>query len=99
MSIIRPAIRWTAVAALRNVTWAEERIYDSSNTPLADALAQDQTKPFIVVYTDADTRNVNGRFIDADRTISLVFEIGMATGILTQQGDRTFQIPATDEGM
>jgi hypothetical protein len=58
MSIIRPILRMCVVAALRERTLAERRVFDSDNTPLADALAHEpeQAKPYITVYTDEDTR-------------------------------------------
>jgi hypothetical protein len=86
-----------AVAALMNQTWAEDRVYDSDNTPLAQAL-QGETKPYIVVYTDEDVRaNVGKEFYNADRTLTLVIEMGVATAIDTEQGGVRIQIPATDE--
>jgi hypothetical protein len=87
MSIIRPILRMCAVAALRERTLAERRVFDSDNTPLADALAQEpeQAKPYITVYTDEDIRpGVSGRDIyAAERNLSLVLEIGAASAVVT----------------
>ena len=103
MSIIRPILRMCAVAALRERTLAEGRVFDSDNTPLADALAQEpeQAKPYITVYTDEDTRpGVSGRDIyAAERNLSLVLEIGAASAVVTEKDGVILQIPATDAGL
>lgn len=103
MSIIRPILRMCAVAALRERTLAEGRVFDSDNTPLADALAQEpeQAKPYITVYTDEDARpGVSGRDIyAAERNLSLVLEIGAASAVVTEKDGLILQIPATDAGL
>ena len=103
MSIIRPILRMCAVAALRERTLAERRVFDSDNTPLADALAQEpeQAKPYITVYTDEDIRpGVSGRDIyAAERNLSLVLEIGAASAVVTEKDGVILQIPATDAGL
>lgn len=95
MSLIRPVLRMCAVGALMNSTWAEGRVYDSDNTPLAEVLAGD-TKPYIVVFTDDDLRpDVIGRDVfGATRNLTLILEFGVAAAI-----DGAVQIPATDAGM
>jgi hypothetical protein len=107
MSIIRPILRMCVVAALRERTLAERRVFDSDNTPLAEALAQEpeQAKPYITVYTDEDTRpGVSGRDIyAAERNLSLVLEIGAASAVVMKRDDGSdeiaLQIPATDAGL
>jgi hypothetical protein len=103
MSIIRPILRMCVVAALRERTLAERRVFDSDNTPLADALAQEpeQAKPYITVYTDEDSRpGVSGRDIyAAERNLSLVLEIGAASAVVTERDGVILQIPATDAGL
>jgi hypothetical protein len=107
MSIIRPILRMCAVAALRERTLAESRVFDSDNTPLADALAQEpeQARPYITVYTDEDTRPaISGRDIyAAERNLSLVLEIGAASAVVMKRDDGSneiaLQIPATDAGL
>lgn len=102
MSIVRMLTRVTAVAALRGQTWADKRVYDSDNTPLSQALMLDAGgKPYIVVYTDADNRNdVSGTDLaGAQRELSLVLEIGVATKVKGKTGNIELQTPLTDEGM
>jgi hypothetical protein len=104
MSIIRPILRMCAVAALRERTWAEDRVFDSDNTPLADALVNDPgtAKPYITVYTDEDTRTgIEGRDIyGAARSVSLVLEIGVASAVRVEGTDEVeIELPATDAGM
>ena len=104
MSIISPIIRMCAVAALRECTWAEERVYDSDNTPLADALKAETNvaKPYIVVYTDEDNRGeISGLDVYAsDRSLLLILEIGVASAITVEGTDEvTLQIPGTDASM
>jgi hypothetical protein len=103
MSIIRPILRMCVEAALRERTLAERRVFDSDNTPLADALAQEpeQAKPYITVYTDEDTRpGVSGRDIyAAERNLSLVLEIGAASAVVNEKDGVILQIPATDAGL
>lgn len=100
MSLIRPVIRMCAVKALMDNTWAEQRVYDSDQTPLAEALTSD-AKPYICVYTDEDNRTELGArdFYGADRQLSLTLELGLAAAVLTGSGIAEIKIPATDEGM
>jgi hypothetical protein len=102
MSIIRMLTRLTAVAALRGQTWADDRVFDSDNTPLAQALTLNAAaKPYIVVFTDADNRlEVNGTDLySVRRELNLVLEIGVASKIQGKTGDAEIKTPLTDEGM
>jgi hypothetical protein len=107
MSIIRPILRMCVVAALRERTLAESRVFDSDNTPLADALIREpeEAKPYITVYTDEDTRPaISGRDVyAAERNLSLVLEIGAASAVVMRRDDGSneiaLQIPATDAGL
>ena len=102
MSIIRMLTRLSAVAALRGATWADDRVFDSDNTPLSQALTLNEAaKPYIVIYTDADNRiDVAGHDIyAARRELTLVLELGVASKITGATGDAMLQIPQTDEGM
>ncbi len=91
-----------AVAALKSSnTWAEDRVYDSDNTPLVAAL-QANTMPYVTIYTDEDPRvNLgNKELFFAERNLSLVAEIGVASATqATDTRGATLRIPATDEGM
>ena len=102
MSIIRMLTRLCAVAALRGHTWADDRVFDSDNTPLAQALTLNAAaKPYIVVYTDADNRlDVDGTDVyGVRRELNLTLEIGVASKIEGTTGEATIKTPLTDEGM
>jgi hypothetical protein len=101
MSIIRMLTRLTAVAALRGNTWADDRVFDSDNTPLAQVLTTGTAKPYIVVYTDADNRlEFSGmELYGTRRELNLVLEIGVASKVEGETGGTQIQTPRTDEGM
>jgi len=102
MSVVRMLTRLTAVAALRGTTWADDRVFDSDNTPLNQVLTLNaEAKPYIVVYTDADNRaEINGTDLyGVTRELSLVLEIGVASKIEGETGGETIKTPLTDEGM
>jgi hypothetical protein len=102
MSIIRMLTRLTAVAALRGKTWADDRVFDSDNTPLSRQLVLNEVaKPYIVVYTDTDNRvEVQGTDLTSvRRDMSLVMEIGVASMVEGKTGEVLLQTPQTDEGM
>ena len=76
--------RMSAVAALRGSTWADDRVFDSDNTPLSQALTLNAAaKPYIVVYTDSDSRvDQNGTDVyGMTRELNLVLEIGVASKV------------------
>lgn len=93
-------MRMAARQALMNNTLAEDRVYDSDNTPLADALQQ-ESKPYITVYTDEDNRlDIEGRQLYvSNRNLSLTIEIGVASAVTLENGQSQVVIPPTDEGM
>ena len=102
MSIIRTVVRLATVAALRERTWAQSRVYDSNNTPLLDALLGQGSQPYITVFTEDDVRSgISGKDIQASpRSLALVMEIGIAlasSGLAPE--DVEISIPPTDEGM
>jgi|SRR6188768_1092589 len=102
MSITRMLTRMAAVAALRGSTWADDRVFDSDNTPLSQALTLNAAaKPYIVVYTDSDSRmDQNGTDLyGMTRELNLVLEIGVASKIEGKTGEETIKTPLTDEGM
>jgi hypothetical protein len=100
MSIVRTVLRMSAVYALHNATWADDRVYDSDNRPLVDALTN-ETQPYITVYTDEDVRtDMSGRDIyQSTRSLILALEFGVAATVTDSSGDKQITIPATDEGM
>jgi hypothetical protein len=102
MSIVRMITRLAAVAALRGKTWADDRVFDSDNTPLSQALVQNEAaKPYIVVFTDADNRiEVEATDVyGTRREMTLVLEIGVASKVEGTTGDAQIKTPLTDEGM
>lgn len=104
MSLWRPITRVCAVAALRQRTWAGDRVFDSDKTPLAQAVGQ-KPQPYISVYTDDDTRSeIEGLqvYMANRRRVALIFEIGVASAVsgpADQNGDPTVivQFAATDQ--
>lgn len=103
MSLLRAAIRACTVAALRDKTWAQSRVFDSDMTALADAVVGGPPQPYIVVYTDADDHTaVHGtELYEGDgRVLNIVLEIGVANAIVgTNDGQVRLQFAATDQGM
>lgn len=100
MSLMRIALRMTAVCALQGKTMAGLNVYDSDNTPLAAAVMQ-AAQPYIVIYTDEDTTaDIDARdvYASGNRSTSLVLEIGVASAVEVD-GTPTIRIPPTDEGM
>ena len=94
--------RLTAVAALRGHTWADDRVFNSDNTPLSQALTlNEEAKPYIVVYTDSDNRSqIDGTDLYAGtRELNLALEIGVASTVQGETEGVEIKIPPTDEGM
>jgi hypothetical protein len=98
--MIRLVVRMCAVAALRDKTWAADRVYDSDNTPLVDKLTA-EIKPYMTVFTDTDNRmEVDGMDVySTQRNLSLVVELGLASATVVEKGDKTISIPQTDQAM
>jgi hypothetical protein len=102
MSLLRPAIRACAVAALKDRTWAENRVFDSDMTALAEAVSGTVPKPYICVYTDTDDRptNIATELYDGEkRVLNLVIEIGVANAIAGTKQNLVLQFASTDQGM
>jgi hypothetical protein len=103
VSLLRTVIRSTAVGALRDQTWAQERVADSSMTPIAQAVYGGPAKPYICVYTDRD--DISPVIAKAEvyngqtRMLQLTLEIGVASAIRDPTGKLGLVIAATDEGM
>lgn len=98
MSVIRACLRLVTVAALRDRTWAETRVYNSDNSPLTEALAGTMEAPYIVVYTDDDVRHgVEAKdLLGADRTISLVIAFAVSGPVIAVEGGSAITFPQTD---
>jgi hypothetical protein len=107
MSLLRPILRATTVAALRDQTWAEDRVYDSDLTPLATAVFGGPAKPYIVCYTDQDdvspVLGIGEVYSGENRSLSIAVEIGVAGAVRSSPGDPlspiVLQFAATDMGM
>jgi len=102
VSLLRPILRTCAVGALRDRTWAEARVFDSDQSPLAEAILGTAAKPYILVYTDTDDRVPPGGseiYNGMGRQLSLAIEIGVASAIRNDAGNIIIQFAATDEGM
>lgn len=102
MSLTRLAVRIAAVHALRDMTLAEGRVYDSSLTPL-DAAIKEQPLPFLMVTTDMHDREVTGRDLShGEDTLDLVIEVAIASRVTVKTGEGEedqIVIPNTDAGM
>jgi hypothetical protein len=104
MSLLRPIIRTCAVGALRDRTWAENRVYDSDLTPLAEAVLGTAAKPYIVVYTDNDDRapaSVGEMYAGTTRLLQLAIEIGVASAVHDPDNEDNIVIKFSsgDEGL
>jgi hypothetical protein len=103
VSLLRPIIRSCAVGALRDRTWAENRVYDSDLTPLAEAVLGQAAKPYIVIYTDSDDRTpqaVGEMYNGMSRRLQLAVEIGVASAIRDPNSQNiVIKFASTDEGM
>ncbi|UYO50331.1 hypothetical protein KQX64_07085 [Rhodopseudomonas palustris] len=98
MSLINLAVRLSAVKALKGATLAGSRVFDSQIDALDDRITKDKA-PAIVVYIDEDEGSPVGcDLVNADRSLSLVIEISVASKIIV--GDVTeVVIPYTDPGL
>lgn len=85
MSYMRPVIRAVAVAAIRDKTYAADRVYDSDLKAFGEAVLGQAALPYVVVYTDSDDINgVNGKaelYNGDGRALTVVIEMGIASSI------------------
>lgn len=98
MSLSRLATRICLIQLLIDAgTIAEGRVFDSRIDPI-DQLAPATRLPFIVVVSDTDILNVQGREITVgERSLELVVEMGIATNVqLADSGDTKVDIADTD---
>lgn len=95
MSLAAFALRLSAIQALRGATYAGERVFDSTIDPI-DFLAQQERQPFIVVSTEDEEADIEGRdLLYPSRKIALLIEFGLASKV--DAGD--IDIPHTDAGL
>lgn len=96
MSLQRLAHRLATVAALRGRTLAGAAVRDSAIPPI-DAMAGDERRPFVSVYTDDGGRALRGLVPDTSGgTLAIVIEIGVTAQM---ENDDEWVIPTTDAGM
>jgi hypothetical protein len=90
-------MRLCTIAALRDRTWAENRIFDSENAPLDQSIKREPT-PYIVIYTDDDDREeIEGfDYLGANRDLAVILEFGLACALTPTEGGPDIRIPATD---
>jgi hypothetical protein len=89
MSLVALALRLATVRALRGATLAADRVYDSKIDPI-DHDAVNEANPIIIVATDDDDREVEGRdLLGARRKLDLVIELAVAAKTEVQTGEAT----------
>jgi hypothetical protein len=99
VSIARLILRATTRKALMGRTWAEGRVFDSAITEI-DQTVMETRRPLIVVTTDDEEGQVDGRdILGAMRSLDLVIEVAVATFVRTEDGGVTITLPDTDEGL
>lgn len=105
MSIVRLALRMATVRALAGATLAGANVFDSAIAEL-DTAAMAARKPYVAVYTDAQTTALEGRELNmGTRDVELVIELAVADQVevpaVDPEGGPTIlvQIPATDAGL
>lgn len=98
MSLSRLAMRIAAAQAVRGVTLAENRVFDSAIDPI-DATIAENRQPILVVMTDEHDSAITGRDLNAgDQSCDLVIEAAIASRVEIA-GEVGITIPHTDEGM
>jgi hypothetical protein len=102
MSLARLAMRVAAARALRGVTLAEARVYDSAIAPIDQTIAEER-QPILIVTTDDHEMDITGRdLFHGNVSCDLVIEAAIATRVEVQageDGETMIAIPHTDEGM
>lgn len=100
MSLSALAIRLATIEALRGSTLAGDRVHDSDIRPV-DLVVGNEQKPVILVTTDDDDINIEGRdLLAADHKLELVVEMTVASKVEVEGSDESvIAIPATDAGL
>jgi hypothetical protein len=110
VSLIRAVIRLCAVQAVIDAnTMAQARVYDSNNKPLLDILDVGEKAgeigpplPFVSIYTDSDNLLANTLehgIYSASHATQIMFELGVASALRTEKGDKILYFPHTDDAM
>lgn len=107
MSLVALAARIVTVKLLTGATLAAGRVYDSALDAIDQRIAAEKV-PVLIVFTDDDTRTVEGRDLtNASRQLELVIEAAVASKVtieLPVEGGETeevetVEIPHTDAGL
>ena len=97
MSLVRIALRFATMKALKGRTIAEDRVRDSEIGPL-DEIDTDAPAPVIIIFTDEATLEVPRRDLLSQRgSHALVIEIAITSKMKNRPG--AWEIPLTDAGM
>ena len=95
MSLAAFALRTATVMSLKGSTFADDRVYEAAIDPI-NFLVQEQRQPFIIVSTEDEEADVEGRDLNLPaRKLALLIEIGLATRVETG----AIEIPHTDAGL
>jgi hypothetical protein len=98
MSLARLAMRLAAARAVKGVTLAGDRVFDSAIDAIDLTLAENR-QPILVVMTDEHEATPTGRdLFHAEASCDLVIEAAIASRVEIE-GEVTITIPHTDEGM
>lgn len=99
MSLVSLALRLATIRALKGRTFAEDRVFDSKIETI-DVLAPNETAPIIIVTTDDDEAEIEGRDLFAgDHQHELVIEVAAWTKVTTEKDGEVLVLPATDAGL
>lgn len=99
MSLVSLALRLATIRALKGRTFAEDRVFDSRIEAI-DTLARNETAPIIIVTTDDDEVEIEGRDLFAgNHKHELVIEAAVWTKVATEKDGDALIIPATDAGL
>lgn len=104
MSLSRFALRICTARALRDVTLAEGRIFQSAIDPL-DTRVRDVRQPMLIINTDDHAQTGDGRdMTGGEDKLDLVIEATIAgktttTGIDGQGEEVSIEVPGADAGM
>jgi hypothetical protein len=98
MSLSRLAMRIAAARAVKGVTLAGDRVFDSAIDPI-DATIAENRQPILVVMTDEHEVMPDGRELFHGRaSCDLIIEAAIAARVEVE-GEVSITIPHTDEGM
>jgi len=98
MSLARLAMRVAAARAVKGVTLAEDRVFDSAIDPIDLTIAENRSPILIVMTDEHETLPVGRDLFHADVSCDLIIEAAIASRVEIE-GEASITIPHTDEGM